>query len=246
MRTISRGRVNRNMLRLVIGDKQLSSWSMRAWFLLRQLALPFEEIALALDTPGFAAAYRATFAGRARAGTDRWCVSCLGLARDRRVCQRAGRRSRLACEPAARARARSLSAEMHSGFAALRSQWPFAAACVDCANVLDAAARADLSRIESIWSECRERCAQDGPWLFGRFSIADAMYAPVALRCRTYGAHLVRRPRRRICRQSRAIRTCSTGFTEHNESSPPRRQCLSRSQCVKPDATRPGNPIRWS
>jgi glutathione S-transferase len=80
---------------------------------------------------------------------------------------------------------------MHAGFAALRSQWPFAAACVDCANALDDEARADLSRIESIWSECRERYAQDGPWLFGRFSIADAMYAPVALRCRTYGAQLV-------------------------------------------------------
>jgi len=163
---------------------------MRAWFLLRQLALPFEEIALALDTPGFAAAIaRHSPAARVPVLIDAACHVWDSLAIAEYVNERVGGLAWPAI-PAARARARSVSAEMHSGFAALRAQWPFAAASTGCTHTLDTAGHADLGRIESIWSECRERHAPDGPWLFGRFSIADAMYAPVALRCRTYGAQL--------------------------------------------------------
>jgi glutathione S-transferase len=178
------------MLRLVIGDKQLSSWSMRAWFLLRQLELAFEEIPLELDTPGFATAIaQHSPAARVPVLIDGACHVWDSLAIAEYVNELVGGRGWPA-SPATRARARSLSAEMHSGFAALRTQWPFAAACVGGTNTLDAVARTDLHRIESIWSACRERHAQDGPWLFGHFSITDAMYAPVALRCRTYGARL--------------------------------------------------------
>jgi glutathione S-transferase len=178
------------MLKLVIGDKQLSSWSMRAWFLLRRLEMPFEEVALPLDTPEFAAAIaRYSPAARVPVLVDGTCSVWDTIAIAEYVNELAGGRG-WPTAPATRARARSLSAEMHSGFAALRAQWPFAAASTGCTHTLDAAARADLRRIESIWSECREQHGGDGPWLFGRYSIADAMYAPVTLRCRSYGARL--------------------------------------------------------
>jgi glutathione S-transferase len=93
-------------------------------------------------------------------------------------------------ERAARARARSISAEMHSGFAALRAAWSFDAAATGRSVLLAGDAVADLARIDAIWSECRAMHAAHGPWLFGGFSIADAMYAPLVLRCRTYGATL--------------------------------------------------------
>jgi glutathione S-transferase len=94
-------------------------------------------------------------------------------------------------DPDDRALARSISAEMHSGFAALRSQWPLRASDTGIASPLDEAARADVARIDSIWSDCRARSAARGPWLLGgRYSIADAMYAPVVLRFNTYGASL--------------------------------------------------------
>jgi glutathione S-transferase len=90
-----------------------------------------------------------------------------------------------------RATARSLAAEMHSGFAALRSEWSMKAALDGLAVPLSAEGQADLGRIDAIWRECRERHGARGPWLFGdRYTIADAMYAPVMLRCRTYGASL--------------------------------------------------------
>jgi glutathione S-transferase len=179
----------RNM-QLVIGDKQLSSWSMRAWLLLRQLEVEFEEISLQLDTPGFAAAIaRYSPAARVPVLVDGELHVWDSLAICEYVDEQIGGRVWPAA-PAARARARSVSAEMHAGFAALRSQWSFAAASVGRTAPLDASGLADLARIESIWCECRTEYAQHGPWLFGRFSAADAMYAPVTLRCRTYGAHL--------------------------------------------------------
>jgi glutathione S-transferase len=130
------------MLTLVIGDKHLSSWSLRPWMLLRHLGLEFEELRLPRDA-------------------------------------------------AARAVARSVSAEMHAGFAALRGTWPMKAAARGLHVPLTAQAQADVARVDSIWSECRARHGRDGPWLFGeRYSVADAMYAPVALRFNTYGAEL--------------------------------------------------------
>jgi glutathione S-transferase len=179
----------RNM-QLVIGDKQLSSWSMRAWLLLRQLGLPFAEIPLRLDTPDFHAAIaRYSPAARVPVLID----GALHVWDSLAICEYVNEKTGGKAWPetaALRARARSLSAEMHAGFVPLRSQWSFAAATIGRSEQLDAAGLADLARIETIWSECREAHAHDGPWLFGGFSAADAMYAPVALRCRTYGARL--------------------------------------------------------
>jgi glutathione S-transferase len=92
-------------------------------------------------------------------------------------------------DPAKRAHARSVSAEMHSGFSALRQLWPMQA----MARLVvppTAAAASDIARIDALWQDCRARYSNEGPWLFGSYCIADAMYAPVVLRFNTYGAKL--------------------------------------------------------
>lgn len=178
------------MLTLVIGDKNLSSWSLRPWMLLRHLGLPFEELRLPLDTQRF------------RDEIGRYAPSRrvpVLLDGDLRVWD-----SLAICEylheisgghgwpanAAARAQARCVSAEMHSGFAALRTAWTLRAAVRGLEVPLAPEAQADVERIDEIWSGCRAAPAGHGPWLFGRYSIADAMYAPVVLRFNTYGARL--------------------------------------------------------
>jgi glutathione S-transferase len=179
------------MLTLVIGDKQLSSWSLRPWILLRHLGLPFEELGLPLDTPRFKAEIGRYSPSRRvpvllDGGTRVWD----SLA----ICEYLNERVEGAAwpdDPDDRALARCISAEMHSGFASLRSQWSLRAADTGLQVVLDEAGRADLARIDAIWSDCRARRGVLGPWLFGeRYCIADAMYAPVVLRLNSYGAPL--------------------------------------------------------
>jgi glutathione S-transferase len=90
----------------------------------------------------------------------------------------------------ARAVARSVSAEMHSGFTTLRSLWPMNARARNRRTDVTAALEADVERIDELWNDCRVRFGGDGPWLFGEYSVADAMYAPVVLRFNTYGARI--------------------------------------------------------
>jgi len=93
-------------------------------------------------------------------------------------------------ERAARAVARAVCAEMHSDFLTLRSLWPMNARARNRRTAVTAALEADVERIDEIWNDCRVRFGKDGPWLFGEYSVADAMYAPVVLRFNTYGAHV--------------------------------------------------------
>jgi glutathione S-transferase len=179
------------MLTLVLGDRDLSSWSFRAWLALRQLGLPFEEIRLRLDTPAFhEQILRYSPARRVPVLLDGalavWDTIAIGEYLNEITDGAAWPR-----DAAVRARARSIAAEIHSGFAELRDAWPFRAASTGLSAPLSAGALNDLARIDAIWSGCRTGAASSaGPWLFGTFSLADAMYAPVALRCRTYGATL--------------------------------------------------------
>lgn len=179
------------MLKLVIGDKQLSSWSLRPWMLLRHLGLPFEEIRLPLDTPRFRDEIgRYSPSRRVPVLLDDGLAVWDSLAICEYLSERAGGAG-WPTDAAARAQARSVSAEMHSGFAAMRSAWSLRAAERDLDVPLDAAAHADVARIEAIWGDCRARGRESGPWLFGpHYGIADAMYAPVVLRFNTYGASL--------------------------------------------------------
>ncbi|MET0534805.1 MAG: glutathione S-transferase family protein [Steroidobacter sp.] len=177
------------MLTLVIGNKNLSSWSLRPWLVLKHFGLQFDEIKLPLDTPEFHRDVVKYSPSRRVPALDDGSVriwDSLAIAEylNEKVQGRAW-----PTDPAARALARAVSAEMHSGFAALRTHWPMKA--VGTAQVeLPAAGQDDVARVQQLWEECRSKYAARGPWLFGEYSIADAMYAPVALRFRHYGAKL--------------------------------------------------------
>ncbi len=175
-------------MKLVIGNKQLSSWSLRPWLLLRHLELPFEEIALTLDTPEFGPEIRQySPAGRVPVLVDGDIRIWDSLSIIEYVHEKSGGRA-WPRDPARRAHARSISAEMHAGFAALRDNWPLQASSRGLKAPLSAQGIADVQRIEDLWLECLKRYHAEGPWLFGDYSAADAMYAPVVLRFQSYEA----------------------------------------------------------
>ena len=181
------------VLQLVIGNKNYSSWSMRPWVLLRHFGIAFEEIKLRFDFAPGSAFYRElaryTPTGKVPAllvdGFAVWDT----LAIAETVADLHPGHAVWPREPMQRARARSVCAEMHAGFGALRSACPMniEASLPDVgARVMaeQAAVRADLERLDAMWAQ--QLAASGGPFLFGRFSAADAYYAPVASRIRTY------------------------------------------------------------
>jgi glutathione S-transferase len=178
------------MLTLIIGDKNLSSWSLRAWLVLQHFGFEFREIRLPLDTPEFH-----TQIGR-YSGARRVPVLIDGEVRvwdSLAIAEYLNEKARGRAWPsdaAARAHARSISAEMHSGFTALRETWSMRAVGSNSNAPLTPAAAKDVARIDAIWCEQRQRRGTTGPWLFGEYTIADAMYAPVVLRFNHYGATL--------------------------------------------------------
>ena len=173
-------------LTLVIGTRNYSSWSLRPWMLLRHLGLEFRERLIHFDTDEFAAVVRELSPSR------RVPVLLHGPVRtweSLAICEYA---SELAdgrgwpTDRAGRAQARALAAEMHASFAALRSQCPMNARARDRRVAMTPELGRDIRRIDAIWSACPEAGREDGPWLFGRYSAADAMFSPVVLRCLTY------------------------------------------------------------
>jgi glutathione S-transferase len=177
------------MLSLVIGNKNYSSWSLRAWILMRHLDLEFEEIRLPLYTPEFAREIaRYSAAGRVPVLLDGKVHVWDTLAIAEYLAEKTGRG--WPAERVARARARSISAEMHSGFQALRAACPFNARAHGRRVAETPELRGDIERIDTLWRESREQFGHDGPWLFGDYSIADAMYSSVVLRFNTYGTAL--------------------------------------------------------
>jgi glutathione S-transferase len=178
------------MLTLVIGDKNLSSWSLRPWILLKHAGLAFEEVRLPLDTQQFRDEIaRHSPARRVPVLLDGATRIWDSLAICEYVNELVGGEA-WPSDPSARTHARAVSAEMHSGFQALRSTWSMRAALQGLQVPLGVDGAADAARIDEIWRDCRERYGAVGPWLFGHYSIADAMYAPVVLRFNTYGAAL--------------------------------------------------------
>ncbi|MGH8121202.1 MAG: glutathione S-transferase family protein [Rudaea sp.] len=176
---------------LVIGSKNYSSWSLRAWLLLRQFDVDFIEIKLPLDTAEFYARIGDySPAGRVPVLIDGEVRVWDSLA----ICEYANERfldgRGWPTDRAARAWARAISAEMHSGFTALRGALPMNCRKRVATPSLSAEAQRDVERVAAIWCEARERHAGDGSFLFGKFSIADAMYAPVVLRFISYAIEL--------------------------------------------------------
>jgi glutathione S-transferase len=175
-------------LTLVIGNKNYSSWSMRPWLALKASNIAFDEVLIPLYT-GAADKQRIlkyTRSGKVPALVDGDVTIWDSLSIIEYAAERFPQAQLWPEDAASRAHARSVSAEMHSGFAALRNECGMNLHRPVGAKTLSADARADIARIQQSWSECRERYGKFGPYLFGAFSGADAMYAPVVHRFRTY------------------------------------------------------------
>ncbi|GAB1715931.1 MAG: glutathione S-transferase-like protein [Nitrobacter sp.] len=175
-------------LTLVIGNKNYSSWSMRPWLALKAGGIAFEEMFVPLYT-GRADKQRIldiTPAGKVPALIDGDVTVWDSLAIIEYLAERFPEAGLWPADPASRARARSVSAEMHAGFAALRNECGMNLHRPIGAKALSDNARADVARIQELWTDCRQRFAEAGPFLFGAFSAADAMYGPVVHRFRTY------------------------------------------------------------
>lgn len=177
-------------LTLVIGNKAYSSWSLRPWLLLAQAGVDFTEVRVPLYRDDSAAALgRWSPTGKVPVLIDGDLVIPESLAILEYLAERFRERCGWPAAVAARATARAVSAEMHAGFAALRGAMPFN--CRARRRVAPAAdAAGEVQRVQALWADCRRRFGAGGPWLFGAFSPADAMYAPVALRFVTYGVPL--------------------------------------------------------
>lgn len=176
-------------LKLVIGNKNYSSWSMRPWLAMRASNVAFDEVMIPLYTDDKADKERIlgfTRSGKVPALIDGEVTVWDSLSIIEYVAERSPQARLWPEDRALRAHARSISAEMHSGFLPLRKECGMNLHRPIRATALSSDARADVARIEQIWIECRERHGRLGPFLFGKFSAADAMFAPVVHRFRTY------------------------------------------------------------
>jgi glutathione S-transferase len=182
------------MIQLYIGNKNYSSWSMRPWVLLRQAGIDFEEVKVRFDSFAPGSGFRSTMdaitpVGKVPVLVHDGLVVWDTLAIAEYVAEQFADKQLWPAERAARARARSVCAEMHSGFAGLRSACPMNIDAhlpeVGALALRDKpAVRADLQRIVSMWSGLLAE--HGGPMLFGDFSVADAYFAPVVMRLKTY------------------------------------------------------------
>ena len=171
---------------LIIGNKNYSSWSLRPWLALCKAGIEFEEIYIPLYSGGFKQRLlEYSPAGKVPIYLDGDTAVWDSLAIAEHLAENSP--ELWPSDPGQRAEARSISAEMHSGFAALRGAMPMNCRGVGRTIHQDQAITDDINRIQAIWSQCRTRNAASGPWLYGQFSNADAMYAPVVSRFNTYG-----------------------------------------------------------
>ncbi len=180
---------------LILGNKAYSSWSLRGWLLLKRSGAAFEERVVPLGRPGYKAEILAhSPSGRVPALETGELTIWDSLAIAEYLHERYPEARLWPEDPAARAVARAVTAEMHAGFAALRARLPMDLKRAPLApggyDTGDAALGADIARIAEIWTDCRSRAPSGGRFLFGEFGAADAFYAPVAIRLRGYGVAL--------------------------------------------------------
>lgn len=176
-----------NPLTLVIGNKNYSSWSLRPWLLLRQAGIPFEEIRLALGRYDLSKYSPSGLVPVLKHGALAIWDS---LAIAEYLAEQFPEKELWPRDVEARAMARSVSAEMHSGFTRLRTHMNMNCRSHFPGKGMTPEVTKDIQRIQHIWQDCRSRFGDGGPFLFGAFSIADAMYAPVSFRFITYAVPL--------------------------------------------------------
>jgi len=175
---------------LYLGNKNYSSWSLRGWLAARMSGIEFDEVVIPLGDPETSETIRKySPSGRVpalhRDGLVIWDSLAIG-----EYLAGVVRRQLWPGDAEARAVARAVTAEMHAGFPALRQELPMNVRRRYEDHKISAEAQADVNRITAIWRDCRGRFGKGGPFLFGRLSLADAAYAPVATRFRTYGVAL--------------------------------------------------------
>ena len=177
--------------KLFIGNKNYSTWSLRAWLLLREAGIEFEENRICLDVESTST----DIAALGASGTvpvlqlgDLTVWDSLAIAET--VAERWPEKNLWPQDADTRAHARCISSEMHSGFAALRECMPMNCRAMGRKVPLPDELSSDIDRVIAMWSDCHRRFGGDGGWLFGDFSVADAMFAPVVMRLRTYGINL--------------------------------------------------------
>jgi glutathione S-transferase len=183
-------RAERNALKLVIGNKNYSSWSMRPWVAMKAFGIPFEEIRIGLrraETSASIGQYSA--AGRVPVLIDGETTIWDSLSICEYLAEQFPEKNLWPQDVAARAMARSICAEMHSGFTGLRSAMWMNIKAHFPGKGRTMAAQADIGRISEIWETCLARSGPHG-YLFGDFTIADAYFAPVVTRFRTYGVSI--------------------------------------------------------
>jgi glutathione S-transferase len=183
-----------SMLKLFTGNKNYSSWSMRPWVLLRQAGIPFEDVFVRFDSFDADSSFKKTLSGitptaKVPVLVDGELAIWDTLAIAEYVAEQFPEKNLWPKDRAARARARSICAEMHSGFTGLRGNCPMniEASLPDTGALIwrdKPAVRADLQRIVTMWTALLQE--HTGPMLFGEFSVADAYFAPVCMRIRTY------------------------------------------------------------
>ena len=177
--------------KLIIGNKNYSSWSLRAWLLLKEAGIPFEEHRIPLDCP--------STAGEIAEFTAAKCVPVLKygeitvwdtMAIAETMAEHFPQKNLWPVDSVMRAHTRAICAEMHSGFHVLRACMPMNCRAMGRKIPLPDELGDEIDRIIAIWADCHRKYGDLGGWLFGDFTVADAMFAPVVLRLRTYGINL--------------------------------------------------------
>ncbi len=178
-------------LRLLIGNKNYSSWSLRPWLAMKVAGIAFEETVISLDAPDFKSRVTAVSgAGKVPVLVDGGISVWESLAILEYLVEKFPTNGLWPRDARARAHARAAASEMHGGFGPLRSQLPMNIRRPVKAHAVEDDAKRDIARIDALWSECRTRFGNEGPFLYGRFGAADAMYAPVVWRFQTYAVEV--------------------------------------------------------
>jgi glutathione S-transferase len=178
-------------VKLIIGNKNYSSWSLRPWIALKVAGIAFEEEVISLDAKDFKARVsKISGTGKVPALADGNVHVWESLAILEYLAEKYPSAPLWPADPAARALGRAIASEMHAGFVPLRRHLPMNMRRPVVPRQLTPEAQANVRRIEAIWTDCRMRYGMDGAFLFGSFSAADAMYAPVVSRFHTYAVEL--------------------------------------------------------